>query len=140
MPLKDENVDKILSSEDEEEDDEKEDDNESTVKRTENFNESENTSEDDNLMRNMVRTKSASSILSMKNTLTERTSVMTNYALLSSQSLRELNEVTPLNKTFSSNKSNPNFSNRSLIKRNSASSLERIRSPQKKVLILFSSY
>ncbi|XP_051165432.1 uncharacterized protein LOC127284162 isoform X2 [Leptopilina boulardi] len=132
LPLKDENVDKILSSEDEEEDDEKEDDNESTVKRTENFNESENTSEDDNLMRNMVRTKSASSILSMKNTLTERTSVMTNYALLSSQSLRELNEVTPLNKTFSSNKSNPNFSNRSLIKRNSASSLERIRSPQKK--------
>lgn len=134
-----------MSSEEEDEDGVDDDNDDCTIKETSTkinyedekriFNESEN-SEDDDVTRNMTRTKSASSILSMESALTVRTSAMTNYALLSSQSLRELNQVhsvTPLSKTFSPNKSNPNFSSRPLSTRNSASSLERIRSPQKKV-------
>lgn len=145
LPLKldDANIDKPLSSEEEEDEkDNDDDDDDDSFEKTETlvnynndkeiFHESENSSEEDNVSRKMARTKSASSILSVETALTARTSAILNSSLLSSQSLRELNEVSPLSKTFSPNKSNPNFSNRSLSNRNSASSLERIRSPQKK--------
>ena len=109
---------------------------------------SEDTSEEEIIARNIVRTKSDSSILSVESALTIRTSVLTNFSLPSSQSLKELNEacfIPSMSNTSDSNKpdsifSNQSVTNNSILSRNSASSLDRVLSPKKKVRKVFAHF